>query len=429
MPARLPPGIITNSDSVPGEIERVDTVGADDIARLWRVFAANKNPRLENLFWRIWGNDAIRRALAGPTIARLFMQIASDREAIRTTPVQSPRSEHRKPSSVRPDEGHSQVTFHAGAPVDAQPVGSSSPERSRPALVPPSILKKPRDRRGAETNPSVDPSALTASEGDNDPEEEAGLASQHLRPPTPPRGHGEGKKKKATFVAGPASSKRRPGMGRKRSSQSSPSHISSAPPTHTSTSHGLSIPPTHPSEEVDTALETFPDPSSAQGGEQPEAVEAPPAEVPRTRAREEGGQERGRGTTDVTARSRATRSDPTWVVDVDFRTRFAARSQGEGVKPVAGKSMAPLTATSAVAVGTIELGDRSPSARRAKGKGKAKAVVDDVEPLKPEGPSTSPADEPDDALTPLARTKSQLTLLLERDRQHKGGSMKKGKGR
>lgn len=36
MTAKLPAGIITNSDSITGNIEQIVTVDAEDIARLWR---------------------------------------------------------------------------------------------------------------------------------------------------------------------------------------------------------------------------------------------------------------------------------------------------------------------------------------------------------------------------------------------------------
>ena len=53
---------------------------ADDVGR-----------RLENFFWRIWGNRRIRDRLRGSQVARQFSAI-SEGAFIRTTPTQSPRS-------------------------------------------------------------------------------------------------------------------------------------------------------------------------------------------------------------------------------------------------------------------------------------------------------------------------------------------------
>ncbi|KAL8843333.1 MAG: hypothetical protein Q9170_000191 [Blastenia crenularia] len=81
----LPEGLVTTNEAVKGNIQSVDRVDAEDIARLW------KGHRLENFFWRIWGNDGLLHNITGSLVATIFSRI-SEGGYIRTTPTQSPRS-------------------------------------------------------------------------------------------------------------------------------------------------------------------------------------------------------------------------------------------------------------------------------------------------------------------------------------------------
>ena len=91
--------------------------------------------------------------------------------------------------------------------------------------------------------------------------------------------------------------------------------------------------------------------------------------------------------------------------------------------------MAPLAATSTMATGVIDFGNVAPSI----GKGKGKAAGDEVVPLKQEGPSASvvldDGNDDEQEMTPLARTKSQLIMLLERDQGQSGGKGKRAPGK
>jgi hypothetical protein len=131
MTANLPQGVVTNNPKLTSDIERIDTISVEDIARLWRGISANSMHcfsvlksqltdvayttsrnvldddiplRLENLFWRIWSNERIRRTVKGSTVAWLFIKISEDQSRIRTTPTQSPRRD-RGLMDVRPVSG------------------------------------------------------------------------------------------------------------------------------------------------------------------------------------------------------------------------------------------------------------------------------------------------------------------------------------
>lgn len=100
------------------------------------------------------------------------------------------------------------------------------------------------------------------------------------------------------------------------------------------------------------------------------------------------------------------------LVDRDFRSRFAIRSRADGplFAPFPGKSMAA-AATSAhdQAIGTTG------STQNGKDQW-SEHFTDEIIRLKPPG-SSGPRAKDDSEAQPLPRTKSQLTLLLERDRQ------------
>ena len=102
------------------------------------------------------------------------------------------------------------------------------------------------------------------------------------------------------------------------------------------------------------------------------------------------------------------------LVDRGFRSRFAIRSRADGqlLAPFPGKSTAAV-ATSAddQAIGTTD------SAHHGKGK-RSEHFTDEIIHLKPPG-SSGPRARDDSEAQSLPRTKSQLTLLLERDRQRK----------
>lgn len=108
----LPKGLVTTSARVPSYLEDPSQVDAGDIAHLWKgislslsfshslpiplsssypvclttsllVYHSNPSihqhdagPRLENFFWRVWGNQRLRHSLHGSALAKLFSKIA-----------------------------------------------------------------------------------------------------------------------------------------------------------------------------------------------------------------------------------------------------------------------------------------------------------------------------------------------------------------
>jgi len=110
------------------------------------------------------------------------------------------------------------------------------------------------------------------------------------------------------------------------------------------------------------------------------------------------------------------------LVDRDFRSKFVDRRHQENLStylthPVAKASAAAAAAASFQATGMMDFSEHPPST--GKGKGKVEIV-----PLKPEGPSSSAVIGNEEAppAAPLPRSKSQLSLLLDRDRRLSEGN-------
>jgi hypothetical protein len=223
------------------------------------VYTTNKNVlqndvglRLENLFWRIWGNDQIRGRIKGSTVARLFIHISGaqtskqntlaqppPRGSSDTQPTKGPRTPQlsllsplQRNSSPRLDQQYGQLSSQASreilpVPPAQQPL-SPSPERPRTALPHPILKKSHGGHAGGST--LVTQSAL---------QEESGSSSASLaidtapRPPTPPKSRKEpvgSKRERAPFVAATAANNRRkPALVIRKPSQSSAASNISSP--------------------------------------------------------------------------------------------------------------------------------------------------------------------------------------------------------
>lgn len=136
------------------------------------VLADDVGWRLENFFWRIWGNKRIRDRITGSQIALLFSNI-SEGGFLRTTPTQSPRTSrslgiydsHRRSekipdssppktpealarsqnlSRVEQDENRMVVCVSDGVAEPMLGSRSISTEQTKEVTLPPSILKKPK---------------------------------------------------------------------------------------------------------------------------------------------------------------------------------------------------------------------------------------------------------------------------------------------
>ena len=249
-----------------------------------------------------------------------------------------------------------------------------------------------------------------------------GDGSSKPYPATPPLTRAEreasqkGPKRKTAFPANTASNRRRPGAVRRKSSQSSSGSASKV---------------------ISPRL-------AAQGQEQTilesSILELPHNSLPDTTgdalsplsrtllqaATHKEESHFGRASSAVEVAGGKTHQD--WLVDHDFRSRFVDRHRHENLAaslmhPVPKASAATAAAASFQASGTLDF-SRHPAAK-GKEKGKVEAV-----PLKPEAPSSSAATGQDVAISTASprRSKSQLSLLLDRDRRLSEGN-KRGQQR
>ncbi|KAL9612658.1 MAG: hypothetical protein Q9167_002740, partial [Letrouitia subvulpina] len=161
----LPKGLITSNETVSLDIRRIDHVEVDDVARLWRVYSTNRaaipddvGRRLENLFWRIWSSGQILKRIRGRLVAAIFNKI-SEGGYIRTTPTQSPRSLGTFVNAHQDDADINASTSSVSRN------GSSSPKEARSRVTvsttresgpnPTSILKKPGQGSPAQLSKSA----------------------------------------------------------------------------------------------------------------------------------------------------------------------------------------------------------------------------------------------------------------------------------
>ncbi|KAL8901718.1 MAG: hypothetical protein Q9192_000405 [Flavoplaca navasiana] len=126
------------------------------------VFAEDVGRRLENLFWRIWSSHRLQRNITGTLVAAIFSKI-SEGGYIRTTPTQSPRSSRTfgtlpgarqferskdlsKPVPSMPSGSESRLLKDDDAGDDAEETETESKMAGRKKIPPrpPPILKKPK---------------------------------------------------------------------------------------------------------------------------------------------------------------------------------------------------------------------------------------------------------------------------------------------
>lgn len=416
----LPKGLITTNEALKGSIESVDRVDVEDIARLWKayhtnraVLAENVGRRLENFFWRIWGNDLLLKNITGTLIAAIFNKI-SEGGYIRTTPTQSPRSSRslgtfdrpRQPEelyassrpTLHPSSAGGRGTHDEGDVSDAEETETESPSSRRKQLPPrpPPVLKKAKEASPPIAHLSAsDPHSIrTHRHGPRSREPEA-IANPSDRSskstrfqtseisssiPRHSRGTGEAvfeestdarsktkqkpARRKVAVVASTIASKRRPGI-RSRASQSSSTSTSIATPISSRSEPAVDV-QAEISEDHD--LTKQPDPDQDADRRRPAASES--------------------------------RSQH------DVRTIPAFSSLASFVQK---SSAAAAASASYQARGTMNLGQQLSSSknvtfvRDSAGDGNLPPLPG--HPPRPEGTGTMP------------KTKSQLTLLLQRDQK------------
>ncbi|PYH48723.1 GATA-like domain-containing protein [Aspergillus saccharolyticus JOP 1030-1] len=174
----LPRGLLaTATQKVSADLTAADMVELADVARLWRVYSANpsvhnddKGYRLENLFWRIWGNRRLSRSLSGSMLADLFSRIADQRSISlselhkahkRASQVDKPRKPSsssgkplapilKKPSSSHSSHGETHKTTRIlltgldGQTTTRKPSNTPTPIPAPPLVVPEPAARAPQ---------------------------------------------------------------------------------------------------------------------------------------------------------------------------------------------------------------------------------------------------------------------------------------------
>ncbi|KAI9790051.1 MAG: hypothetical protein M1835_001230 [Candelina submexicana] len=417
----LPEGLVTNSEEITSGISGIPSVDPADLYSLWRVYSTHKHViagdvglRLENLFWRILSKESIYSNITGPTVASLFQHISEGSNFIRTTPTQSPRTSrslgvHRtdvagSPLAQRSIDNGSQL-----APAATDTSVKPSPPPTVPRISeastarPPPILKNARGdaRYEHKKTARIAPSPPESSD-DNSPLTSSTAESRASTTPTmssaPVDSTRGTRRKKTGFVAISTGNRRRPTVPRRKSSQTPSSTKSSTDPPSPqfAPSKGESPP-------VDTA-ETLRSRLTVRVPSAPDLMQAGqnPPHIPRSHIQLPGRR----------------------LVEQDFSSRFEARRQHSQNMVLSSQLSATKTystvgsTSTAEALGTLDIGDGQSSTAR--GKARQATFTDKIVPLKSEGTADSmAANMSTEPPARLARTKSQLALVLNRDRQLK----------
>ena len=229
------------------------------------------------------------------------------------------------------------------------------------------------------------------------------------------------------IVASTGASKRRPPVMRQRSSQASSFGALRDPPSRTSSSPNLTL----SMKPTDTC--TAKDPS--QEGEASSAIRATsPLSNPSSgvkMAEDFGGEDTGSqapstnphlGHSVIAEIANASSETSNSLVDPDFRSQFVDKTQPSNrsftnLPSFARKASAAVpTAASFQASGMLDTGQGSSTAGKIRGK---EAFKNEIVPLK--APASAGPEPPAESPQPLPRTKSQLTLLLEREKNRSAG--------
>ncbi|MCJ1309913.1 hypothetical protein MMC25_003574 [Agyrium rufum] len=530
----LPVGLVTNTDAITGNIEQVDRVEVEDLTQFWKVYSANQNllaenrgKRLENFFWRIWGNRRLREKISGTQIASIFQTISEGDAVIRTTPTQSPRS-RQSPGPGREDVEPPHLHQRAGNSSGALPpasqatpnekaIESHSPDSDvdRTEASPakeisrrPPILKKGSSTQQFKTariltsdiersnddqhlqgdHTGFEPISASAGEdaletnvprvriGDTEYRDPVtspviSLGSKKKASPPPPHRAAEvtkTKNKKSTFVVSTGANKRRPTITRRKSSQSSGGTGNTTPKQpvralparfldpNTAASRSLpqrsNLLPPLPGRDESTPLPTPPEPKIDYSYHPPrfQPSHFDPARFERRspRSSKPPSARSSRSASPVLSRPPGTQSSwdaptPNWLVENDFKAKFAHKMRLRAEAATAGSATAsPVTVVAA--------NTQIPESNSEKSKGTSIMILgrdddddeqaEEEEEVNREDPATSAIDEDDSdeefvATVPavLQKSKSQLTLLLEKERRRglgrETGRDMKGKAR
>lgn len=226
MTHEFPADVVRTTDKFAAELGQFNGLNVDDIAQLWRAYSTQSTvvqdavvSRLENLFWRIWGNVALQQSLTGITLATLFMAI-HENPSLRMTRRKESQSGVVEPPSTSPittGVTQSPMTITTITPnSDEEHKESLSKKQSKSPLPP--ILKKSTD--GKKSQPPTAPSSykttriLIPEKPSERPTKDTTKDAAAIQKST---------RKKPPFVATRTTSSRRRGvLIRRKSAQNSP---------------------------------------------------------------------------------------------------------------------------------------------------------------------------------------------------------------
>ncbi|KJZ75959.1 hypothetical protein HIM_04783 [Hirsutella minnesotensis 3608] len=237
VPMILPKGIVINTTEVYEEVASFSTVPADKVWRYWHVYTTTnkrlKDPtarRLENFWWHVWGSD--RRFLSGRALARLYEDISLGPTI---APLQGPPNRWEGPNAplvtrqlVLAHLSQERLAQQNHMPPPAKKssdtsVRNLSSSASRPPAPHP-ILKKFRGPSSSGPRPTarfVSPHE-SADEADKDGDfpSSGSTATTGLEMPTAASRRKPSPSANKKYVAASAVNRRRPVLARKPSPQS-----------------------------------------------------------------------------------------------------------------------------------------------------------------------------------------------------------------
>ncbi|CAF9919741.1 MAG: hypothetical protein HETSPECPRED_004094 [Heterodermia speciosa] len=432
----LPEGLVVNSDNIAGEMQRLDDVDVEVVIKMWKVYSASKailpdgsGQRLANFLWRVWGSPSILYNLTGNQLAAHFSTISED-GPLRTTPTQSPRTSRNLSIAIRPPRSRTQflsppsgrpesgptvrkltTPLHTDGKDDVQPLPTLelTQHNTVAVKVPTSHISTPSfiaEEDDDESTPSTTPVGKTAQKSfenrtarpttertdsgtmapsTTDPSSTLqSVSSQDTIRPNPET---VSKPKRAKRPRS-ASTKKRPVAMKRKSSQSSSSNTSST------------ISPRLPAKT--SGLPDLSGPSIDEAAE--------PADYQQQQIRTEPN-------TDP-----STKTKQSSLVDPNFRSKFVEKTRSAQSSFVNLPSLLRKPSASAATSASFQATGMMESSRPAQPAGRGRGKVTFTEGSKPPGPAgPSDADVGDDVdVSVLPRTKSQLTMLLEKDRRAGG---------
>ncbi|KAL8880568.1 MAG: hypothetical protein Q9198_002056 [Flavoplaca austrocitrina] len=408
------------------------------------VFAEDVGRRLENLFWRIWGSRRLLHNITGTLVAAIFSKI-SEGGYIRTTPTQSPRSSRTlgtlpgarqfersknlsKPVPSMPSGSESHLPKDDDACDDAEETETESKMAGRKRIPPrpPPILKKPKSisppdllpvlepveqtRRGLATDDvrGTDLTDSTRLQSQAKSVERLGktarfstheVKSSHYLPvpsevdmvtndeAAEPQGKSKSSstRRKAAVFTSTGASKRRPVM-RQRSSQT--------------TSNNPLVP---------TSSQTGADPVSIGAITTNTPVKVGSNYPPQSRHQEQSGL-----ASEVTSSSSVSRHDRATRIESTKKPggrTIPSHTSFTSLPSILKGSVAAAAPASYHATGTMDMGQRV-------GLGTDPGSIEDATARNHPSPNTQTSEDSTQALT---RTKSQLTMLLQKDRTASSG--------